>query len=574
MKQLFTPYIYVALLTLFFNHCYGQKYVLNISSVDSTSNIFLQNIHFKQIHHNKKSLLKSLDSVKIKIEAMGFLNYNLDSIEESSSTSVQKMGDTTFLKDNIYKAYFNLGNQIKLIRAYYDKRVIDLKQTHDIRISSKYFEVFPENLTNTLEHISNTLEKKGNSFSQVALKNISIKNDTVIEADLFIKKSTFRSIDKIIINGYSSFPKTFIKHHLNLKNNTLFNKEKLDKASNIINSTPFVSEIKAPQVLFTKDSTIVYLSLKKENANKFDGLIGFTSKESGKGLSFNGYLDLSLNNLFNSGEHINLAWRNNGNNRQIFTIDVSFPFIFNSKLSPKGKLYIYKQDSSFVNTTFNITLPYKINHKNSIGVTLQTESSISLLPKPKSIIEDYKNFFYGLNYNYQIPNNHTLFKSKFNFYAETLFGKRTSVNKNKQSKFFVKSNFLWSLNQKSHIFLQNQSARFNSETYLNNEMLRIGGMNTLRGFDEESILVSTYSTLSMEYRYVTNSKSYLYSITDVAYIENNSIKLSNKLYAFGLGYAFTSKIGFVNLSYAIGKSSDSTFDINNSRFHLKIISFF
>ena len=38
----------------------------------------------------------------------------------------------------------------------------------------------------------------------------------------------------------------------------------------------------------------IYLYLKKKNANKFDGLIGFNSKEDGNGLEFNGYLDLHL----------------------------------------------------------------------------------------------------------------------------------------------------------------------------------------------------------------------------------------------------------------------------------------
>lgn len=570
---------------LFFNHTYGQKYVLNFSSADSISKIVLQHIDYQRDHINEKSVLKTIDSVKVKIETMGFLNYRLDSIIRTPVNHLEKrpqaptkelntMSETT-KSNSKYIVFFNLGNQIHKIRIYFEENDNELlNPTFKKEDSPGYFEIEPNELSQKLETLSQTLEKKGNSFSEVSLKNILIKNDSIIEARLFITKSTLRQIDKIMINGYSSFPIKYLKHQLLLENNSVFNTEKLNNTSTIINSIPFVSEIKPPEVLFTKDSTIVYLSLKKENASSFDGLIGFTSKENGKGLSLNGYLDLSLINLFNSGENFNLVWKNNGNNRQIFNFDIALPYVFNTKLSPSGALNIYKQDSSFVNTSYQFRLEYKINNRSTIGLALQSENSTNLLTNQKNTIEDYTNLFYGINYNYQIQNNHLLFKTKFNLHTEALIGTRESNIKSKQTQLNFKTNYLWSLNDKNHIFLQNQSALLNSETYLNNELLRIGGTSNLRGFDEESIVASGYSILSLEYRYATNLNSYLYSITDVGHIENKNANFSSQLYAFGLGYGFTSKLGFINLSYALGKTSEDSFNISNSRFHIRIINKF
>ncbi|WP_157972791.1 ShlB/FhaC/HecB family hemolysin secretion/activation protein [Aureibaculum luteum] len=559
MKQKFTPYIYILFLILFFNHCHGQKTVLNISAIDSTSTLFLRNIHYKKRHFTEKSIFTTLDSIKKEIEKSGFINHNIDSLIKNDSS---------------YTAYFNLKNQIKIIRIYFDNNKFTPFQLIGIseKVTSNFFEVQPLKLTNALQTITNTLEKEGKSFSEVSLKNITIKNDTLIESHLYIKKSTARKIDKVIINGYSNFPKPFLIHKLGIEKNTVFSKQKIDKASSAINFIPFVSELKPSEVLFTKDSTIVYLNLKKENANKFDGLIGFTSKETGKGLSLNGYLDLSLNNLFNSGENLNLTWKNNGNDRQVFNLDISLPYVFNSKLSPYLALNIYKQDSSFVNTLFKFALPYQIDYRNSIGFMLQSESSLNLLSYINSNIEDYSNLFFGLNYNYSIPLNHNIFKTKFNLIIEALAGKRNGITKDNQNKIHLKSNFLWSLNLKNYIFIQNQSGLINSKNLYNNELFRIGGSNSIRGFDEESIFASSYSTFNFEYRYSTNNGSYLYSITDLGYINNN--KQTSQLYALGLGYAFTSKLGLINLSYAIGGNSNQAIELNNSRFHLKIINFF
>jgi len=537
--------------------------------MDSLTTSFLQNLSYQKKHLTEISLHKSLDSVKRQLEKIGFLNYTIDSLTKKRESQDKKRF--------VYTAYFNLRNKINLIRIYYSKKDLNKKQLfNDLGLftTTTYFEVNLDKLPTTLNSITSLFEKQGNSFIKVALKNISIKKDTLL-AQLHINKSNSRSIDKVIINGYPNFPKVFTKHHLKLKTNTLFTKDKLDKVSNSINTLPFVSEIKPPEVLFTKDSTIVYLYLKKKTSNKFDGLIGFTSKENGKGLLFNGYLDLSLNNIFNTGENFSLIWKNNGKERQVFNFSLQLPYLLNSRISPNATLNIYKQDSSFVNTSIKFSLPYKIDNRNSFGLTLQSENSTNLLSKNINTINDYKNLFYGLNYNYQVPNPHLLFPIKFNFYSEILTGRRKSNNINtSQTKFFTKIHFLWSVNMKHHVFLQNQNAFLNSKELFSNELFRIGGANSIRGFNEESLLASAYSFMNFEYRFTPNNTSYIYSITDLGYLKSKISNKETQLFSIGLGYAFTSKLGFVNLGYALGGFTGTPPTFDNSRFHLKIISFF
>ena len=98
------------------------------------------------------------------------------------------------------------------------------------------------------------------------LKSLSNETHEVITSVCFktIKKTETRKIDKIIINGYENFPSGYLSNYLQLKNNSIFNRTKLNKSSDLINTLPFVSEIKPPEILFTKDSTIVYLFLKKD----------------------------------------------------------------------------------------------------------------------------------------------------------------------------------------------------------------------------------------------------------------------------------------------------------------------
>ncbi len=562
MKHIFIPYIYIVFFLWNFGSIHGQKLTLKISAKDSIHTPFINAVLFEKKHSSKISLFASLDSIKNKLTRKGFFNVSLDSIIHL---------------DSIYHAKFNLGNLNKTVRIYYSNTDIPKNQLFSIvsSVEDTYFDVPIEDVSSVLNAIVRFFEARGNSFTQVFLKNIVVQKN-LIEGSLKIEKSTIRKINKVVINGYKDFPKPYLLYYLKIKNN-IFSKKKLANISKLINVLPFASETKPPEVLFTNDSTIVYLYLKKKISNKFDGLIGFTSKENGNGILFNGYLDLSLHNIFDGGESFSIYWKNNGNERQVFNLSTTIPYIFNSRFSPKIELDIYKQDSTYINTKTKFSVPYTLNEKHALGISLQTENSSNLLTNNNSNdIDNYNTVFYGINYNFILSNKHILFPTKFNLFGEVLFGQRKVENSisTSQSILYLKANYLWSLNFKNHIFFQNESSIFLSDNMLTNELFRIGGVNSIRGFNEESIFASTYSYFNIEYRFNANNSSYFYSITDVGYIDSEVTNQSSQIYSLGLGYAFTTKLGLLNFSYAVGKFSNLPFDISNSRFHIKIISFF
>ena len=105
-------------------------------------------------------------------------------------------------------------------------------------------------------------------------------------------------------------------------------------------------------------------------------------------------------------------------------------------------------------------------------------------------------------------------------------------------------------------------------------LFRIGGIYNLRGVNEESLFASAYSVFNLEYRYKPSQNSYLYTISDFALVENQAVGEAFNVISFGLGYAFRTKAGIINLSYANGKFENSPFSFDNSKVHVKIISYF
>jgi len=98
---------------------------------------------------------------------------------------------------------------------------------------------------------------------------------------------------------------------------------------------------------------------------------------------------------------------------------------------------------------------------------------------------------------------------------------------------------------------------------LNNELFRVGGANSIRGFNEQSIFTSKYTFFNTEYRYLTSSTSYLFSITDLGSFLIN--KENNFLFGVGFGYRFASNNNIFKISYALGKNHREDFNVNKSK---------
>ena len=504
-----------------------------------------------------------IDSVIKKLNAIGFLNTHFKSIKK---------------QDSIYTSYLILGMNSKTIKIYFDKNNINPNTFKNLSddFSDDYFVINMIDVPNAMNSIVEQFEIDGKSFTEVSLKNIHQKNNELI-AELNINSTKPRSIDKIIIKGYEKFPASFIKHNLNLKTETVFNTQKLKNASDAMQSIPFVSEIKSPEVLFTKDSTTIYLYLQKAKANRFDGLIGFASNEEGK-LKFNGYLDLVLNNVLNKGEVISIQWKSNGDERVLFDLAFTAPYIFKSPITPSINFNIYKQDSTFLNIHTKIDLAYTLNQFSELAAKFESETSNDLISEnTQNSIEEYKSAFFGASYTYRKPDPDKPFQNKFYFNVNALWGNRTlSENSEKanQQKYNLQAHYIWSINQKSNIFIQNTSGMLISDTLFSNELFRVGGATSIRGFDQESIFASAYSILNLEYRYHLAQRSYMYSITDFAYVQNDIINDNAQLFGFGVGYVFNTKSGAIDISYALGKQSDLPVDFQNSKFHIRLIQFF
>jgi hypothetical protein len=537
-----------------YNNINSQEITLNITSKKENEATILDEIEYLQKHKDSITLNTEIIRISNYLKNLGYFTNTVDEIEKENKK---------------FTAFYSLNNKIEnaIIKINSDSEVY----FENSKIKNSTISIPIINLQTTLSKISKKLDEQGKSFSKVQLKNILIKDETLF-ADLFINQSKKRGINSVIVKGYEKFPKSYLKNHFNIKSNTVINQHKINEISKASINLPFIKEIKSPEILFTKDSTLLYLYFNKKQNNSFDGIISFASKENGDVL-FNGNSDLSFNIILDTGEKFELFWNSIGEEKQEFKLSTEIPYIFNSKISPQISFSIYKQDSTFLNTKFDSKLFYNLNSKTKIAFTYNSESSENLKSELSNNIETFSNYFLGFQFQYRIPKNDFFLNDRFYLEINPTIGKRKTDNElSNQFKIETSMSYIWDLNLRNSIYIKNKIGYLNSDTFINNELFRIGGANSIRGFNEQSLLVNKYTYFNLEYRYLTSKKSYLYTITDIGSLKVN-LKNENIL-GLGLGYFFTAKKSQINISTSLATSNSQSTDYKSLKLNINWINYF
>ncbi len=559
---------FLFLFTCVWTNGFAQKFRLEIIGSSAVETKIIDSLKYNSILVNTKDITNELDRLSERLSKTGYI--------ENQILENTKKNDSSFI------AKISLGEKIKNIYIYVGKKVLS-KEKQDETLKN-IFESKKDTLTLPYvetESFLNTalqkLEQNGFAFAKLKLTNIKKKNNSLC-ADLELELGEQRQLNAIVVqfggsNKKNSFPEGHLKQINRKYKNSTFNQEVVRKIHDDFEKFKFVNQIKNPEILFTKDTTKVYVYLEKRKSNTFDGFIGFANNENNK-LVFNGYLDLILENTIKAGEQFSLYWKSDGNSQKTFKASIDLPYLFKSPIGLKSQIYIFKQDSIFQNTKTAVNLGYLKDYNSRFYLGYQSTESSDIQNTNSSSISDYKNSFITASIEYtQLDLKNATFSTKTNISILMGIGSRTTtglaetVGSSKQTYINVNAMHNFYLNPKNCININYQNYLLKSKTYIINELIRFGGAKSIRGFAENSLQASLMNALITEYRYIISPELYLNSILDYGYYEDKNSHKKGNLVGYGLGMGLKTKNGFLKLTFSNGSN-----DGQNTRFANTIVS--
>lgn len=563
-----------------------KKYSLHVELADTSHSLAYAGIKKQLLSDNSfrdtVALKKELQKIILKLQSSGYLSSSIDSI--------RNVGEA-------YTAYLFLGNKFKWARL--EKGNVDDAFLSGTGYRQKAFQqklVRFDQVAKVLNNIIINCENHGYPFATIKLDSIIINNDEV-HATMNLERNRMCKIDSVVMKGKDVVAPVYIYNYIGIRPGTIYDESKVSRISVRLRELPFVTESKSNEVVFDEKQTRLLLYLEPRKASQFDGVLGVAPDNSGK-IILTGEAHLKLQNALRRGEVIELNWKQLAAKTQDLKVHALYPYILNTPIGLDGNLSIYKQDTTYIDVIKNLGVQYMFNGTNFIKAFVNSKESTLLSTvglENQTVLPAYADITttsYGLTLHFERLDYRFNPRKGFMLEASPSTGNRL-IKKNgdlnpviydslklRTTQYHIdfSGDYFFPVTARQVIDFGNKSGYVYSPDLFTNELMRIGGLRSLRGFDEESILASLYTIGKIEYRYLLEQNSFLFAFYNQAWYQNDGrgevIDRSDTPYGFGAGINFETKLGIMSVSYALGKQFDNPLYFRNAKVHFGIVSYF
>lgn len=545
--------ILALIFTIFFcANAFSQKVSIFVRDNES------DNYHFSSVKKCSDSIAANnfLENYIAKMQRKSYLSAGYDSI-----SGIDK--DLT--------AYATLGQQL---------------QNVNVDVSEVPFHVWrkggsPLFYTQLCGQVVDYYTSRGYIFAKSWLDSVNMDENS-FSAKVKVDKGQIVKLDSLIINGDAKINRNYLERTLELRKNTLLTTDKIDRIDSRISNIPFLEQEQAFQLAFSETKSDVLLFLKSKKASSFSGVLGIMPKSYTTGkLMITGDIDLNLVNVFHQGENLKFKWKKYETQNQNLDVGFAFPYIFRSPIGVGADFNLEKKDSSYIKTDFygkvmvgnSTSKGFYIYYRNTSSFPIGDNSDTTL-----SYTKFKANLFgFGIDYcnvdNVRNPRRGIVFK------VTADAGQKKADEEPKplfhSTVYYDFSGYVGFLRNFA-VKLRNSSRFIYSKRIFDNELMWVGGLNTMRGFDELSLPATYYTLGNIELRYLFERNSAVYVLTDAMYFGKMFTAESARNYALGIGVGIdlSTPAGIFSLVYAIGKQNSNPFSFNNSKIHFGYKGYF
>ena len=431
------------------------------------------------------------------------------------------------------------------------------------------------------------LTDHGYPFASLRFKPTHL-DDNLIDANIEESKGPFIAKDSAFFYNDIKTKHSYLYQLLDYVPGTSFSENGYERITDRIERVSFLSLKRPVDVSFQNGKAKIYLDLKEEKTNTFEGIIGL--QQQGSENNIVGSFDLHLENLFRSGKNLDLQWESFAGQSQSLALGYEHPFIFGSKISPVFQFDLLRQDSTFIRRSTKLGFGIYLFSKTTLFLEYQNNNASLLTTE----IEDLRNLdiadFESDNYSLKVERGNQSFqnelKSDYAWSAAVGIGNKIiSRNPDIADQFYDTLELNTNVFQldlgfifqkeiaKTFSFFQTASfSIIENNALLNNERYRIGGLNSLRGFNEKSIFADKYFLSRTELRSFFERGSFLYLFYDQLFYSNGDFNDAPK--GTGIGFSLKTLSGQFNFALAIGDSKNQSLDFSNLKAHFGFVAKF
>lgn len=533
-----------------------------------------------------------LNKIKHYYISKGFLGFSYDSLNWSKNKVEAKV---------YVGSVYAIGSIKALIIDGQENKMLDIKNYEGKYDSTKWFQ--------NVNVILNQMENNGYPFCKVMVKTKVIEGG-ILDYILEIERGAYFTYDTFYIEGDRVVNDKFLQAYLGIRQGQAYNESIFKKTNDRLNQLSFLKSERNPLMAFIIGGKAKpYLYLKKRKSDQINGIVGMAPNSGAQStkLLFTGEFMLKLNNLFKSAKAVSINWRSFNARSQELKSSVNLPYLFYKPIGLDYHLEFLKFDTLFTNFSNQIGLQYYTSGVNGIKAIYNSKStnlnfvdtSAIKLSRQLPNINSLQIKLYGFEWIFNLLDNR--FNPQKGWFADgsLTIGTKEIIKDNQianlrfndglnlydsiqlkttQLQYRIKFDKFFKISKNGALKIGGLTSQIIAPKIYFNELMREGGINSLKGFNEQSIFASNFNMLDIEYRYLIGGESHIKAFWNGAYYEDKSYGRLNQVkdfpWGFGIGGNFETGAGILSIMYALGKEKNNRFDLRTGKIHFGISSYF
>lgn len=545
---------------------------------------------------------KISSSVKDSAEAFNNTKKLLNKIQSAGFAAASL--DTFYCDSNNCFAQFFIGEKLNGFQLKNSNIENTFLSGTKQKLNRKKSVLTPKEINIVQQKILTNAENKGYPFAEVFLDSFKINPAS---ANINIEKHELFLFDTLSIPQKVKVKKKFLSAYLGIKRNKPYDESKIKSIEQRLNALPFIEITHPHTVWFDKEKAKVELNIKDKKASVFNAFLGILPGGAGQKVLITGEAKINLYGMLGFGEQLNLEWNKTMPKTQVLKTMIAVPYLFGLPLGVDVRFELFKRDTAWLDLDGNYGVCYQFSGMNYLKASLKQKNTIVLkvdttfikqnqtLPNALDIKSNefaLEYYFMNLNYRFNPTTGWQLTAGgsvgaksvKRNSLINNLIDEKRgetfsylydSIGKqNFQFSLWLSLDKFWKIHKRMTILTSLKAKYFYSALVFENEKYRIGGMNTLRGFTEESIITPYYGIANLEYRYLLSKNAFFFTFFNVGVVQQAA---SNKIdfpFGFGAGVSLETKIGVFGITYALGQKHNEKVSFKNSKIHFGYTNYF
>ncbi|MCC3156201.1 BamA/TamA family outer membrane protein [Hymenobacter sp. 15J16-1T3B] len=457
----------------------------------------------------------------------------------------------------------------------------------------------PAELARLQQRVLDGAENEGYPFAQVRLDSVQL-HGADISARLLLDRGPVVVFDSVRVLGKTKTKARFLMKYLQIVPGQPYSQQRIDDAARLLRLLPYVQLREEPQVRFARGRARLYLLLDDRNANQFDAIVGVlpnaTTTTGQKRVQVTGDVTLNLRNIGGGGKQLGLQWRKVDAASQLLDAAYQHPNFFGTPIDVAGTFNLFKQDSTFLTLRPRLQLSHVNARAGRISVFVEQRNSRLLAQQRLRTLQalpdniDSRYTAYGLDVTRSslddplFPRRGTLLVAQ-GAVGTKVISKNADIKPELYDGLPLRSTQVSFSGRAEHYFRVGRQgvllARLRGEALVNqrlfqNDLFRLGGLATLRGFNELQFYAAQYGVGTVELRQFTGPEAYVFLFADQAYLRQglSGAPGEDAPTGLGAGLSFRTGAGLFQFVYSLGRTNSQPFAFNASKIHFGITSRF